>query len=135
MAPDQPVQTPDVDPRAPRPGYYFAPPPVTFAPPSPRPAPRTTWRGRWGLLLSGLALVLPVLAVVALDVGGVTGRAAPAVGLRMLLALVFAVLGIALSAAGMSHRYAGRGLAVAGLAIGIVSLAPLALGVLLFSGG
>jgi hypothetical protein len=142
MGPNQPADaTPENhDPYAPRsvpgPDYYYAPPydaPYYAPPPIPMPLATTTqarptWLGRWGLGCSILALVLPIMSVLV----GITGgaRAAPAMGMLTLLALLFAVLGVVFSSVGMSRRYTGRGLAIAGLTVGIIALAPLFLGVL-----
>ncbi len=92
------------------------------------PARWPTWLGRWGLGLSILALVIPAMVPVVGNAGG--DRAAPSVGLLVLLALVFAILGVVFSSVGMSRRYTRRGLAIAGLVVGIIALAPLFLGVL-----
>src|SRR3954451_18360566 len=111
----------------PLPGYYHNAPPMV----APMTAPptrwinqsRPTWLGRWGLMCSILALVLPIMAAWSQS------------ALLFLIAIVFAIIGVVFSSVGMSRRYTRRGLAIAGLVVGIVALAPMVLGVVVFAIG
>lgn len=105
------------------PGYYYAAPVAGPASPSTTTLvnqPRSTWLGRWGLGCSILGLILPIIAAWAQS------------GLLLVVAVVFPILGVVFSSVAMSRRYTRRGLGIAGLVVGIVALAPVLIGVVVF---
>jgi hypothetical protein len=100
----------------PPPGYYFAAPRPVPTPLLPqRPTPLTVW----GLQSSIGAFVLPFVGI---GLEALYWRFEPLTRVFILLAPVAAVLGVVLSSIAMSHRYTRRGLAIAGLVIGIVGV-------------
>src|SRR3712207_150993 len=110
------------------PGYYAAPgwmlmPPISA---------RRTMLGVWGLACSLGAFLLPVLSFLLIEFG--SWRLEPLPQIIMLLSPISAILGVVLSAVGMSKRYTRRGLAIAGLVVGIIAVVlELALGIGLLS--
>ena len=117
---------PDFAPSAP--GYWVYIPQGASLAPTPAYAETSLLRerttlGSWGLFWSITGFVLPALALLLVGVSSYMSVADRTLTWFLLLGgPVDAILGIVVSARGMSRRFLNRGAAIAGLVVGILVL-------------